>query len=161
VSAATCGGALLLATLAISVATAGCNSHDCDATTTVVDAGGAGATGRLVQTPGQVIWESSSWDGPWIDYRGNATLQVNLPAGLGPPDSYLMWVSTAQYQSSDSSFTATSTSGQLDEVVSGPPGSIDFNNNSCAEYFARIVLTWYVADAGAPDSAAGADAQAD
>ena len=145
--------ALLALAGALLAVAPGCTSHDCDASTTVMDAGAAGARGRFLQMGASPVWETSSWTGPWIDFPGNATLQINLPPGLGPPDSWLAWVSTGQYQSSDASFTATSSSGQLDEVVQSPPGSIAFNNNSCAEYYVRVVLFWYGRDAGASSDA--------
>jgi len=152
---------LLCVTAATAAGTAGCTSHDCDGTNTVVDGGTAGSAGRMWAESDRLVWETSPADGPWIDFRGSSSIQLNYPPGFTDPYDWTVWVSTSQYQGADASFTLTTASGQLDEVFSKSATSLTFLNATCAEYYMRAVLYARAPDAGVPDGAATRDARSD
>lgn len=156
-----------------AVAVAGCQTHACDATTTVVDGGTDGGSGELqmASSSGGVVWESASQTGTWLDYPPSGTIaftfpgefqKILLPDAGNPATSTLHanyiiqpYVSTAQNQNG-SGATSTLASGQLAQITDVSNTGFSITNNSCAEYFLRVVVvpeTAYVPlDAAARDA---------
>ena len=135
---------IFLLTLSLS----GCQTHLCDATSSTVDDSDGGPV-PLHRSPGMVVWESAPFEGPWLDFPGEATITFELPAGLGWPDEIDPVVSTGPYQDSG---TWTLGADQVVEGTNPDSHTIALTNATCAEYYLRVEVKWYV-DAGVPTDA--------
>jgi hypothetical protein len=161
---------------AAAAGAAGCQTHACDASTTVVDGGTSvnGGNGELAMEGegGPVVWESAPLMGKWLDYPPSGTITFNFPktfVNVIAPDAgsteqcpygnyqVLPYVSTAQDQDA-SGATSTPASGQLAQITDACATGFSITNNTCSEYFLRVVVvpeTAYVpvtVDAAARDA---------
>jgi hypothetical protein len=102
-------------------------------------AGNAQPIGAVSQDLDDLVWESSSMTGPWLDFPGGRTYIFFWPpafAGVTPYQITPM-VSTMQYAQSPGAQSILGT-GQV-SVLSGINGlGITVYNDSCAEYFLRV-----------------------
>lgn len=147
-------GVAVAVVAAVGGSVSACQSHSCDATTTVVDAKAA----EIVSTRGLLTYATSRTTGPWLDLPGNGTIEIDFPPELGVPYDWSVKVSTSQYQGPDAGFTLTTAAGQLDETTSLSGSTFSVTNTTCAEYFAQIILYWLPtassADGGTADAKA-------
>jgi hypothetical protein len=147
----------IVATTAVALATYGavlvgspaCTTHDCDPSTSTFDLGthlmsfdgGSGQGASYDAGSGQILLESSAWDGTWLNYPGNITITVVYPENFTPdPDAPTIWVSTAQPQE-DSGATSTPAAGQLAQITNVSPTGFELNNGSCADYYVWFSVT--------------------
>jgi hypothetical protein len=174
----------------------GCQTHDCDPEFICIDGSGSGidctAEGGVVAgqvaTPiagyttsvtsiptlgggTELVWDTSSLDGPWLDYPGNQTYIINFPPGLAghlptaPPDP-LVSADNPGDASPHQNFIAGP--AYLVEFTNVTPYQMTVHNPTCAHYSLRIEIRAdvppdeaSVVDAsGAPDATTLADASA-
>lgn len=153
------GGAAALA-LATVGPTEGCTTHQCDASSYPY-------YGGHMLDP--LTYETNDVNATWLDYRGMTTIQIWFPpevfgltlenitvyTGLDPTpnggdafvdgDIYAMGAGqTAVYNSFNTTPARGTDGGPTLKVIDGASfgGSLDVTNNSCAVYFARIVVTF-------------------
>jgi hypothetical protein len=162
--------------------TLGCQTHDCDPVFICIDSNGLmkpvsqaldctpttqgetpipGYTTNVVSIPEddgrtELIWATSSINGPWLDYRGNYTYIINYPRGLlgNTPSAYFDWISADNPVEAGASHSNSISGGDyIAEVLDVGPDQITFNNATCAHYSLRIEVqaqvTQGIADAGA------------
>lgn len=127
-----------LAALLSAAGVSGCMTHNCDPSTTTLDAD----AGVLTPTnDGFAFWSSSPLEGPWLPFNGNETIQVTLPTGyvVAEPPSY--WVGTSANPGPGGG-TWTTASGQLGEgsnlVVTD--GGFDLNSGDCTNYYVYVTV---------------------
>jgi hypothetical protein len=144
---------LIFSTFAFAFALTGCQTHACDSSTVTVDDTDGGPV-PLHYVQGGIVWESAPSDGPWLDFPGNATITFHFPRGFRNPTYCLPYVSTDPYQEAGAG-TYSVASGELAQFTSQAPDYFAVTNNSCAEYYLRIVCTESL-DAGPPPPASDA-----
>jgi hypothetical protein len=135
----------------LSPATWGCSTHQCDASSQ--DAGSG--SGPVTEFDGTWTWQSSSIQTGWIPFNHNETITFTLPSDfpvLTTPGFVLTpWVSTgADQDAGDGLFV--SAGGQLAEFQIVGKRSFTVFNDTCADYYLRVVATVTVpapVDAGA------------
>jgi hypothetical protein len=134
----------------------GCTTHQCDPSTVTIEAD-AGNAGLVHQEGDTFVWESSTLDGPWLDFPGERTYVFNFPEPFmaRQPETVIAYV--ASDHNAQSNFVIAS--GQLAEF-SLAPNTLTVLNATCAEYFLRVVAYASPPDAGSRD-AGGPDAGAD
>lgn len=148
--------ARLFATLALPFvlsagsASVGCFDGSCDEQLSRTAPG----SGRLIDAN---TWESGPIDGEWLryDHRMLLVLDTSL-LGTRIPTSVLVYISADPRPLQGGTFTIGG--GNVADITVPGPGAIYVKNNSCAEYYARVVVQAapLEPDGGAPD--AGADA---
>jgi hypothetical protein len=135
-------------------AATGCTTHQCDqsciqfgefggalnancAAGNPDSAGNPRPIGAVSQKDGDLVWESSSMSGPWLDFPGGRTYIFFWPpafAGLTPYELHA-YVSTSQ-NGADSQFVVDP--GYV-STFSGANGlGVTVFNGACAEYFLRV-----------------------
>ena len=142
--------ALVLFLLLAGGGLTGCQTHDCDSSSVVVDDSDGG--GPEPYNPGSGTWASAPGEGPWLDYPGGRTVTFKFPQAFRPANYTLQaWVSTDRSQGPGAG-TSTLASGQLEEVTGVSPEGFSISNQSCAHYFLLVVVTTYP-EGGATDAA--------
>jgi hypothetical protein len=141
-------------------ALSGCTTHQCDSDCIVygvdppppncVSVGGA--LGQVTNTGGVLIWESSGPTGAWpVDFRGARTVGFQLPPGFdGTTIATLEAFITTDPDHAEYGFAPAA--GQLAVFTGVWPSAIWVQNQSCAEYYLRVVAT-----APAPPAPGSAD----
>ncbi len=151
--------ARLVATLALPLvlsaggASVGCFDGSCDDQESRTQPG----SGRLVDAD---TWESGPIDGEWLRYDHRMLIAFDTSL-LGPrlPDSVLVYISADKRPLQGGSFTIAG--GNVADISIGGPGAVYVKNNSCAEYYIRLVVH---APPQAPDGGVadgGSDATSD
>ncbi len=169
-------GIAIVVAVAIAAASAatlmiapGCTTHKCDPVDQVNVPGGTAPEKKFPNagfTHDPNIWESGTVEGPWVPYQHQQTLFVEFRnAAPRPVEQIDVYISNAEapYDTNDIFAIATGNVAELQWVGSA---GINIRNNTCQDYFARVVVTFAAnaADASAPlDAAADAaqDAPAD
>jgi hypothetical protein len=183
--------------LAVPQGATGCNTHDCDSQTVCIDGRGlmkavdntddckadtggtpiAGDAGppynlqistNLSASGYEVVWETTSINGPWLDFPGQRTYVIQYPPGLWGhlPTSIEVYVSydnppNAMNVESDGGAEAatsadadaealphmnfTTASGALAEIENTTPTQLSLLNATCTETFMRMVVRAQVA----------------
>ena len=98
----------------------------------------------MTEFDGTWTWQSSSIQTQWVPFNGNETITFTLPSNFPPlttPGFVLSpWVSTAADQDvGEGQFV--SAGGQLAEYQIIGPRSFTVLNNTCTDYFLRVVAT--------------------
>ncbi|HEY4014143.1 MAG TPA: hypothetical protein VGM06_12445 [Polyangiaceae bacterium] len=73
---------VLAAAVAAALASAQCETHQCDSSTVVyggADAGQPPGSSLQMTAGGQMIWQSSPNEGPWLDFLGDRTFVFTFP----------------------------------------------------------------------------------
>ena len=132
------GVACLLA--ASSATTTACTTHACDSdyVNTIPDGGSSGDLQMI--GPGTAMWESSPFEGTWLDFPGERTYFFEFPPyfnALQPPET---WVATDPnpYANGNSGATLVPAAGQLTEINDGINGGFKVTNATCAEYYLYV-----------------------
>jgi hypothetical protein len=151
--------ARLFATLALPFvlsaggASVGCFDGSCDEQLSRTEPG----SGRLTDAN---TWESGPIDGEWLryDHRMLIVLDTSL-LGARLPTSVLVYISADKRPLQGGTFTIAG--GNVADITVPGPGAVYVKNNSCAEYYARVVVQAapFAPDAGISD--AGVDASGD
>ncbi len=142
----------------------GCFGHNCDGDVQVY--GRSPGEGQLL---GADTWESSAIDGDWIPFTRQRVWIFEM-RGLGDrlPGEIQPYISADKNPVRDGNWTIGA--GNLAEQSGAGPGRIVIKNNTCADYYIRLVVvasprppTSSVPDASAPADAdmKGASAPAD
>jgi hypothetical protein len=105
----------------------------------------------------ETTWESVPIDGTYLDFPGQrvyvfAPFLDKTPSGqpfTGPYTNIVAYVS-ADPQPSLNGSNFTIASGNLAEVVGVTTGGFAVHNDTCAEYYLRVVATRAAPDGGAP-----------
>ncbi len=161
----TLAAARLLAVLTLPVvlsagsASVGCFDGSCDEQLSRAEPG----SGRLIDAN---TWESGPIDGEWLryDHRMLIVLDTSL-LGARLPTSVLVYISADKRPLQGGTFTIAG--GNVGDITVPGPGAVYVKNNSCAEYYARVVVQAAplapdagVVDAGSSDAGDGAPADA-
>jgi len=147
----------------VAVVAPACNTHDCDPS--AADWGlEPGQEGELLDS---THWESSPINGTWIDYKGQEALTLHFEKffpNCVVPEPPLVYLSPDEspYEASDNGGNFAPSAGNIGEIFPSPiPGQVTIFNNSCAEYYAYVIVTCPDGnDAGAPPAEAGPEAGA-
>jgi hypothetical protein len=140
----------------LSPAAWGCSTHQCDAST------GDASGGQATEFDGTWTWQSSSIQTGWMPYNGNETITFTLPATFLPSTStpgftLAAYVSTGSDQWADGGGQFVGGGGQLAEFQIIDARRFTVFNDTCANYYLRVVVTAY----GPAPVDAGADAPHD
>lgn len=138
---------------AAPLATTGCFGHQCDPSFARLEP----SVGRLVD---ENTWESGPIEGEWLDYAPQRWITIPL-AQLGNrlPTSVLVYVSGNSRpvgSASQSSFALAT--GNLASIQWVSSEAIMVHNDTCAQYFARVVISVASPASAAADAAVAADA---
>jgi hypothetical protein len=121
----------------------GCFTHRCDASS--YDYNG----GRII---GGNTYETTDFNGPWLDYPGNVTIRVHFPMDVGdaavialPPVGY---VGVSQDPNEESGSTYVAAAGQLAQYTHLNSEGFTVTNATCAHYFAFFLVQFEPLDAG-------------
>jgi hypothetical protein len=168
--------------------TLGCQTHECDPDFICIDGSGSGvdctAEGGVLagQTPiaisgyttsvttiatvgggAELVWDTSSLDGPWLDYPANQTYIINFPPGLAghlPTSVPQALVSADNPGDASPHQNFIDGPGYLVEFSNVTPYQMTVHNPTCAHYSLRLEVRADVSsDAeSVVDAASGADA---
>jgi hypothetical protein len=170
-------------------AATGCTTHQCDQSTYVwpsapalLDGGHAAGHGFMVD---ENTYETNGLNDPWLDFRGNTTIQIQFPPEVAGRTPLLPVVAIGTDQdpnspaAEDAGANYTQSVGQLaifNDLNTNPvandagtvlyAGGFALTNVSCASYFAHVQVQFLPRDAatetsGALDGGAEADAEPD
>jgi hypothetical protein len=142
-------GPLLLAGLWAAVTgglalVAGCYGHNCDGDTVFF---GRGANeGHLLDAN---TWESNAMEAPWLPFPHQRLYDIDL-AMLGDrtPAIVIPYVSANQ---NPDNFTVGS--GNLTEILAATHAHVSIKNDTCADYYLRVVVVAPPAPPAAPGPA--------
>ena len=114
---------------------AGCYGHNCDGDAQVF--GRTPGEGRLVAAD---TWESNPIDGDWIPFTKQRVWYFEMrDLGDRTPALILPYISAEQNPVRDNG-NWTLGSGNLAEQSGAGPGRIAIKNNTCADYYIRLVV---------------------
>jgi hypothetical protein len=128
--------------------TTGCQTHQCDGDYihTIPDGGFVSAGSDIVTldpASGYSLWESSAFDGPWLDFPGQRTYEFGWGGfnftSQGPPQ--LLVATDPSPNAPDASGNYVVAGGQLAEVGE-LPGHLGFRvfNATCAHYYLYVAV---------------------
>ena len=152
--------ALLCATVSAPT-TAGCATHQCDATFQCVFPHGPAPAGCTFNTEAvtltddqvyrdgdEFVWYSGPLSGDWLDFHGFETLSIFYPpaiaaalAAKGPgavPTSVTAWLSSDAADAASPTRNFVNGAGQLAEYVSMDNHAVNVFNSTCANTSLRI-----------------------
>ena len=140
----------------------GCYGHNCDGDTQFW--GRNAGEGRLLDVD---RWESSPLDGDWIPFTKQRVWFFEMrDLGERTPDVILPYISAEKNPVRDNG-NWTLGSGNLAEQSNAGPGRVAIKNNTCADYYIRLVVVASprppnapLPDASAPADASTGDAEA-
>ena len=134
-----------LLVLAGATAGAGCAGDDCDSDTATW---GSCSEGRRLDVN---TWESGAITGePWLNDHGERTWVLDPTPWMGNsrvPDAVQVYLSFNPLPSSDGGDGFAQAAGNLGEITLLGSGKVQVLNDSCAQYYLRVVVT-YAAVAG-------------
>ncbi len=153
-------------------ATDGCTDLRCDGS--FVRYGADQGQGALTSP---TTWESSSFEGTWLDFSHQRTISFDLQAQIGPRRIVSVTPYIAASENPAGRSGSTIASGNLAVIGVASPGTFTVHNDTCADYFVRVVAELEPeapvstvgdasvddgasADAGAPDVSAEAPGDA-
>jgi hypothetical protein len=151
--------ASLVTGAATLIATPACSTHKCDQAETVTVVAGAddGVPAGFLHDPD--TWESNPMDAPWRAYFHEQVLVLDF--GAAPRreiENVAVYVSIAGAPLDAGDIIALAT-GNLAEITvnrtppddagSGGTYHLNIHNNTCQDYYARVVVTFEHEDAGA------------
>ncbi|HXN34370.1 MAG TPA: hypothetical protein VN894_21055 [Polyangiaceae bacterium] len=162
-SAGAVGAALWMA----AAAATGCYTHQCDPSSFVVTVGPASAceggvfcdgpdAGSLViaepdgsgvmplGADGQIRWQSTPFDGPWLEFPGQRTYTINFPQPFASPPEIALYLA-ADPADAEANFVVGG--GNLAQLSALTSASVQVFNPSCARYGLRVVATGLAATA--------------
>lgn len=129
-------GAIVVASgFAALLAQTGCFGRQCDGD--FQSYGGKPGEGRLLDPD---TWETTSFDGKWLGFPHRRTWVFDTSA-LGPraPESVIAYVS-AQETPNELGGNFTVGGGNLVTYTVAKPGSLWVTNDTCADYYIRVVV---------------------
>jgi len=113
---------------------AGCYGHNCEGDTLVF--GRNTGEGRLVDAD---TWESSAIDGTWIPFTKQRIWIFQMrQLGDRTPTVIIPYVSAEANPNRDGNWTIGS--GNIVEQSQVGPGQLVLKNNTCADYYIRVVV---------------------
>ena len=143
---------------AAQATTTGCTTHQCDSDFVNIDQ----STGMFVGDIQPGFWESSPFDGDWIDFPGERTYFFSLPQYFTPNSPPEAWVATAPDATDpDGGATYVQAGGQLAEFGRFVNGGFFVTNATCAEYYLYVKVSGTYAPPPTPGPEAGDDASGD
>jgi len=134
------------ALLVAAQATGGCAGDDCDSDTATWGSCTQGE--RLDATH----WESTPYSGqPWLNFHGERTWTFDPTPWMGSRPPFLVDVelSFLPLPNTDGGGGWAPSAGNLSEIAVLPSGLVQVTNDTCAQYYVRVVLTYAAVDAGA------------
>lgn len=142
--------AMLVATVA-STASTGCMTNQCNSSNATFSGG------EIVESGSAVFYETSPYDGTWIPYPGQVTLRVDLPKGNTRPVVLVAaeMATARNYPDCSSLAVMTTNAGQEFNLLQVDQTGFTANNDGCADYCARFVVTLGDSDGGAADGLDG------
>lgn len=135
--------------VAAPVSSTGCFGHQCDPSRAELKAD----DGHLIDAD---TWESNRINEPWLDYGPQHTIRIPTDKLGGRwPTQILVYVSgNPNPVGSTPQRTFTLATGNLITVQYVSDSAVEVRNDTCAQYYARVVIK-----AGDPLGDAGADAK--
>ena len=143
---------------AAAAAAAGCTTHQCDASGPYdfppTDGGSNGGVVPRVAplgNDGQIQWESSPFDGPWLDFPGQRTYRILFTQPFASPPELTFYIAAAPDDAQANFVVGGANLAQFSELTAA---GVNVFNPSCAEYGLRVVATGLAAtavDAGQDD----------
>jgi hypothetical protein len=143
-----------------ATAAAGCTTHQCDASgpfdfpATDASADAAVVPRVTLLGDGQIRWESSPFDGPWLDFPGQRTYTIRFPLPFASPPEIAFYIAADAAAAQANFVVGGANLAQFSELtVTG----VSVFNPSCADYGLRVVATGLAAtavDAAVVDGAA-------
>jgi hypothetical protein len=109
----------------------------------------------------ELVWDTSSFLGTWLDFGPQRTFIVQFPPGLAGhlPHSFDGWVSSDNDAAPDAShLNFTNTAGQLLEYTFVNDTRMNVYNNTCVDYGLRFEVRAF---AGGADAGTSAEASVD
>jgi hypothetical protein len=146
-------------TIGLALGAGGCFNRNCDGD--FVFYGGKPDEGRLRDPD---TWETTAFDGKWLPFPHKRTWVLDTSAlGTRPPESVIAYIS-AQETPNEVGSNFTVGGGNLVIFTVAKPGTLWVTNDTCADYFIRVVVNASPApapaDAGTtpqPDTDASSD----
>ncbi len=111
----------------------------------------------MIESDGTWTWESTSIQSQWMPFKGNETVTFTLPAKFLPTSTpgftLSAYVSTGADQWADGGGQFVQAAGQLGEFQIVDSRRFTVFNDTCSDYYLRVVATVPTApvDAG-PDA---------
>jgi hypothetical protein len=133
-----CAGLLLLPALTAPTLTA-CAGDDCDADTA---SWGSCSQGEAVDA---THWESTPVSGQaYLSFHGERTWVLDPRPWMGNalPLGYEAYVAFTPYPDADGGAGFAEAPGNLAEFTQLPDGRVQVLNDTCAQYYLRVVLTY-------------------
>lgn len=126
---------LWLVVASLTLGSPGCYGRNCDGG--VATFGSTPDEGRMID---ENTWESSPIDGDWLDYPRARTYSLTIPElGGRMPEVIVPYLSAAKNpRATGANFTIGS--GNLALLANASPNHIDVINDSCSDYFLRLVV---------------------
>jgi hypothetical protein len=146
------GGLWVVVSCAILIAP-GCYGRNCDPSFETY--GDQPGEGRMLT---EDIWESTPVDGTWLWFPRQRYYAITLPLSGRAPQIVLPYLS-AQPEPMKTGADFTLGAGNLALVHNALPNRVDIRNDTCSDYYLRLVVitTPLPADAGAPEAGAEGD----
>jgi hypothetical protein len=108
---------------------AGCFGNECDQSELSTKANG----GHLIDPN---MWESSSEGENWIEYNGQRVINFNTDLlGKRVPSNFSVFISA---DPKGDKFTPAG--GNVVNIFNVRPGNVSLQNNTCAQYYVRLVV---------------------
>jgi hypothetical protein len=175
-------GLCVAVAVAAPAATTGCTTHQCDSDFVNIDQSTGVSVGQVqILGPGpepgveNALWESSPFDGTWIDFPGQRTYFFGLPPGFAPTGLPMAYVATDPAPNDVDGGVVTATcggetitnsgggtyviaAGQLAQFGAFVNGGFLVGNGTCACYFLYISIPGtFTPPAPPPSNDAGLD----
>ena len=130
----------VVALIAAPLALTGCAGDDCDADTQTL----ATCGGDMLD---ENTWESGPLDGTYLDFHGQRTWVMNPSGWVGDrePATFDVYLSLNPVPNSDGGAGFADPAGNLAQITAVPSGGgyqIQVLNNTCAQYYLRVVVTY-------------------
>jgi hypothetical protein len=138
--------AALIPLAALTQATEGCQTHQCDQSNLTIGLGpdgGVVGTGEVaLRDEVSITWESVPYipsDGTWTVFSGNETITFVIPPDIGiPPNAVVVRYGAYVAAQADAQVNNTNAAGQLAEFSNIGPTSVSVFNDTCATYYIRV-----------------------
>ena len=139
----------VLATLALACLTMGCENHLCDVSAATW--GMTAGQGDIIPGTEDVYWESSPMYGTWAPFPHMVTETFDIGASFPgcTPVKVDEYISPDPMPSVGGGNSVTVAGNTAEVLGASPPGTVTVFNDSCADYYIRVVVLCSETDAGA------------
>jgi hypothetical protein len=145
-------GAIVAACWVAVTPTAGCTTHQCDPSTVALPAPGQCPLGTITRyQDGEILWQSSPSEGPWLDFRGQRTYVLTYPQPFASPPMITCYVSADVNNPPSGSVECGGLLAQFSTDAGSDLTSVTVTNLSCAEYGLQVFARGVPASAPSPD----------